>query len=67
MHSGVKITVNEQNVQGPNVLPNGENIGQSQKRVSTKFRNMHLMVKNSVGFNVTERPCPETGKVYILQ
>jgi len=39
MHSGVKITVNEGNVQRPNVLPNGENIGQSQKRVSTKLNN----------------------------
>jgi len=39
MHSGVKITVNEGNVQRPNVLPNGENIGQSQKQVSTKLNN----------------------------
>ena len=39
MHSGVKITVDEQNVQRPNVLPNGGDIGQLQKQVSTKLNN----------------------------
>ena len=39
IHPGVKITVNEQNVQRPDVLPNGGDIGQSQKRVSIKVNN----------------------------
>ena len=46
--SGVKITVNDGNVQGPDVLPNGKHIRQLQRQVSTKFRNIHLMVKTQV-------------------
>ena len=39
MHSGVKITENDGNVQRPDVLPNGGDIGQLQKQVSTKLNN----------------------------